>query len=312
MSGTGRFAPSPTSDLHVGNLRTALLAWVFARATGRAFVVRIEDLDQARVGATPDVTRRQLDDLAALGLDGDAPPVVQSERRGIYHDAIARLDTYECFCTRAEIAQAASAPHRDYRPYPGTCSRLSPAERAARRATGRVPALRVRAGGVGFTVHDRHAGTVTRVVDDFVLLRGDGTPAYNLASVVDDGLSGVDQVVRGADLLDSAPRQAWLATRLGFVVPEYVHVGMAVNRDGVRLAKRDGAVTLRELAALGHLPGDVVAMLCASLGWPEADSAPAVLAHVRARPGLLDAPGVWTPWVVDPGRPTTPTANRPA
>jgi len=300
MSGTGRFAPSPTSDLHVGNLRTALLAWVFARATARSFLVRIEDLDQARVGATSDVTRRQLDDLVALGLDWDAPPVVQSERLGIYHDAIARLDTYECFCTRAEIAQAASAPHGDYRPYPGTCSRLSPAECAARRAGGRKPARRVRAGGVRFAVHDRHAGTVTRVVDDFVLLRGDGTPAYNLASVIDDGLTGVDQVVRGADLLDSAPRQAWLATRLGHAVPEYVHVGMAVNRDGVRLAKRDGAVTLRELTALGRSPGDVIAALCASLGWPEAHTAAAVLDNVLAQPGLLDAPAVWAPWVVDP------------
>ncbi|MCL2317122.1 MAG: tRNA glutamyl-Q(34) synthetase GluQRS [Actinomycetia bacterium] len=296
----GRFAPSPTSDLHLGNLRTALLAWVFARAERRGFIVRVEDLDQARVGAAPDVTRRHLDDLAALGLDWDGPVVRQSERRDLYETAIARLETYECFCTRREIAEAASAPHGDYRPYPGTCARLGDDEREALRAAGRPAALRVRAGGVPEGVHDVHAGLVTRVVDDFVLRRGDGTPAYNLAVVVDDGLQGVGQVVRGADLLDSAPRQAWLAARLGFAPPVYVHVGMALNPAGVRLAKRDGAVTLADLRRLGWSPGDVVAYLTRTLGWPVARSAPDALAHVLADPGLLDAPGVWAPWTVDP------------
>ena len=296
--GAGRFAPSPTSDLHLGNLRTALLAWVMARADGLRFLVRVEDLDQARVGASPQVAARQLDDLAAIGLDWDEPPARQSDRLGIYHDAIAGLDTYECFCTRREIAQAAQAPHADYRPYPGTCARLSDAERKAKRASGRPPALRVRADGASFTVTDRHAGAVTRTVDDFVLLRGDRTPAYNLAAVVDDGLQGVTQVVRGADLLDSAPRQAWLATRLGFAAPTYAHVGMAVNQAGARLAKRDGAVTLRDLLGPGRTPADVVRLLCASLGWPTAASAPEALRLVREAPALLDAPGVWTSWTV--------------
>ncbi|MCL1841363.1 MAG: tRNA glutamyl-Q(34) synthetase GluQRS [Propionibacteriaceae bacterium] len=299
-AGAGRFAPSPTSDLHVGNLRTALLAWVMARASGRGFLVRIEDLDQQRVGAAPATATRQLDDLAAIGLDWDEPPVRQTERLDLYRDAIARLDTYECFCTRREIAQAAQAPHADYRPYPGTCAHLTDDQRAAKRASGRPPALRVRADGASFTICDRHAGALTRVVDDFVLRRGDGTPAYNLACVLDDGLQGIDQVVRGADLLDSAPRQAWLATRLGFPAPDYGHVGMAVTTAGVRLAKRDGAVTLRDLGERGRTPADVVRRLCASLGWPLAATAPEALQLVRDDPGLLDATGVWAPWVVDP------------
>ena len=132
----------------------------------------------------------------------------------------------------------------------GTCAQLTTAERAARRVA-RPAAIRVRAGGEQFTIEDRLAGRVTGTVDDFVLFRNDGAPAYNLAVVVDDGLQGVDQVCRGVDLLDSAPRQAWLANRLGFTVPEYLHVGLAINQRGGRLAKRDQPTDLDVDVALG-------------------------------------------------------------
>jgi len=232
-NGAGRFAPSPTSELHLGNLRTALLAWLFARSTGREFRLRIENLDTARVEAAAGVEATQVRDLASIGLDFDGPPVRQSDRLDAYAQALAGLETYPCYCTRKEIAEAASAPHGDgYRPYPGTCLRLSAARRAELAAT-RPPALH---------------GQISGVVDDFVLFRNDGTPAYNLAVVVDDVAMGIDQVVRGDDLLSSAPRQAWLTEQLGGTPPGYAHVPLAVNAEGRRLAKRDGAVSLSSLA----------------------------------------------------------------
>ena len=274
--GAGRFAPSPTSDLHVGNLRTALLAWLFARHTGRRFLVRIEDLDMARVAHDPAVARRQLQDLHALGLDWDDEVVRQAERTGLYAAAVERLTadpgTYPCFCTRREIAEAASAPHRPPGAYPGTCRDLSPAQRRTKE-NGRPAALRVRGDGSTVTVVDRLAGTVQGTVDDFVLRRNDGAYAYNLAVVVDDLAQGVDQVVRGDDLLSSTPRQAWLAARLGGTVPSYAHVPLVVNSDGRRLAKRDGAVTLADLGARGVDAARVRSLLASSLGLAEAGEA---------------------------------------
>jgi glutamyl-tRNA synthetase len=295
LEGAGRFAPSPTSELHLGNLRTALVAWLFARTTGRGFRLRIEDLDTARVDAAAGVEAGQVRDLAAIGLDFDDPVVRQSERLDAYRDAIAGLDTYPCYCTRREITEAASAPHGDgYRPYPGTCLRLSPARRAELAAT-RLPALRVRADAAKQTIFDALHGRVEGTVDDFVLLRNDGTPAYNLAVVVDDLAMGVDQVVRGDDLLSSAPRQAWLATRLGGTPPHYAHVPLALNADGRRLAKRDGAVSLSALAALGIGPDKVLSLLTASLALSEPDEpvTPAVLLD-RFDPSALPT----EPWVV--------------
>jgi glutamyl-tRNA synthetase len=295
----GRFAPSPTSDLHLGNLRTALLAWLFARSSGRRFLVRIEDLDQARVDAATGVAERQLADLAALGIDHDGEVVRQSQRQGLYADALAQLDVYECYCSRREIAESAQAPHGDgYRPYPGTCRDLTEAEREAKRPV-RPAALRVRAGGVTWTGTDELQGAVTGVVDDFVLRRGDGTFAYNLAVVLDDGEQGVDQVVRGDDLLSSVPRQAWLAHRLGFSPPAYAHVPLAVGPDGRRLSKRDGAVTMTDLAAAGVTPAEILTTLAASLGLAQAGE--------RVTPvGLLDrfdpAALPRNPWVAVPTR----------
>ncbi|WP_345582854.1 tRNA glutamyl-Q(34) synthetase GluQRS [Tessaracoccus lubricantis] len=263
MPHVDRYAPSPTSDLHLGNLRTALAGWLLARSVGGGWLMRVEDLDADRVRAAQGMEARNLADLQALGLGWDGPVVRQSERLELYRDAVASLPTYECFCTRREIAEAASAPHDGHRAYPGTCKGLSAAERAERRATRR-PAVRVDSGGATFAVEDDHAGRVEGVVDDFVLVRGDGAFAYNLAVVVDDIDMGVTHVTRGDDLLSSAPRQAWLTRQLGGTPATYAHIGLVVNEEGQRLAKRDGAVTLADLAPLP--PADVLALLTDSLG----------------------------------------------
>lgn len=262
--GAGRYAPSPTGELHLGNLRTALLAWLCARSTGRRFLLRIEDLDTARV--RPGMAEQQLADLAALGVTFDAQPVVQSERLAAYRDALRILadTTYECFCSRREIAEAASAPHGTVSPYPGTCRNLTEAERATRRLTRR-PALRLRANGARQTIRDLLHGEITAEVDDVVLLRNDGVPAYNLAVVVDDAFSGIDQVVRGDDLLPAAATQAYVTELLGYRPPTYAHVPLAVNVEGRRLAKRDGAVTLPQLAEEGISPGAVLRLIAESL-----------------------------------------------
>lgn len=250
-SGAGRYAPSPSGDLHFGNLRTATLAWAFARHTGRAFYLRIEDIDTQRSSAQS--ARRQLEDLRALGLDWDGEVCYQSKRDALYTAALDRLPHYECYCSRRDIQEAARAPHAIPGQYPGTCRDLTDDERRRRKAKlaaeGRVPALRLRASVSMFTVHDFYAGEVTGEVDDMILRRGGQQPdwAYNLAVVVDDADQGIDQVVRGDDLLSSAPRQGYLAQLLGYSVPEYVHVPLVLNARGQRLAKRDGAVTFREM-----------------------------------------------------------------
>jgi glutamyl-tRNA synthetase len=246
----GRYAPSPTGDLHLGNLRTALLAWLFARSAGSRFFMRVEDLDTGRV--RPGLAERQLADLAAIGLDWDPPVLTQSERLDVYAGALARLDAegalYRCYCTRREIREAASAPHGPLPEgaYPGTCRELTAAQRAERERAGRPPALRLRAGGERVGYADRLLGPVEAVVDDVVVRRNDGAPAYNLASVVDDAAQGVEEVVRGADLAETTPRQILLARRLGLPVPAYAHVPLVLGPDGARLAKRHGAVTLAD------------------------------------------------------------------
>ena len=289
-AGAGRFAPSPSGDLHVGNLRTALLAWLWARSTGRRFVLRIDDLDRVRDGAE----ERQLADLAALGLDWDGPILRQSTRVGIYHDAVAALTeagrTYPCFCTRREIQEAPSAPHSPPGTYPGTCRDLKDDE-IRERAKERPAALRLRADIDKWLIEDVRHGTVSGPIDDFVLLRNDGVPAYNLTVVVDDAAQGVDQVVRGEDLLTSAPRQAYLASLLGLSPPTYIHVPLALNKAGARLAKRDGAVTWTELERLDIDPFRLIAD---SLGL--AGSSPAELltefdtACVPSEPWVFEPP----------------------
>jgi len=270
----GRFAPSPTGDLHLGNLRTALLAWLAARSTSRGFIVRMEDLD--RVTSSEQHEQRQLADLADLGLDWDGEVVRQSDRFGLYRAEIERLQAagrvYPCFCTRreirAEIDAAAYAPHVHLPDgaYPGTCRDLTPAEQQQRRDAGRRPALRLRTHGEVIEFDDRVHGHMDGAVDDVVLARADGVPAYNLAVVVDDAAQGVTQVTRGDDLLTSTPRQILLQDLLGAGTPEYIHVPLVLGPDEQRLAKRHGAVTLRELQAQGSTAREVLAALARSVG----------------------------------------------
>jgi len=296
----GRFAPSPTGELHLGNLRTALAAWCCSRAVGDAFRVRMEDLD--RVTSSRAHADAQLRDLAALGLDWDPPVPFQSERFRVYDAAIAELTaaglTYPCYCTRREIREAAEAPHAGPMPdgaYPGTCRDLTAADRARHEHEGRTPAIRLRAGVSEATVDDLVLGRVSAGVDDVVLRRQDGVPAYNLAVVVDDAEFGTELVVRGVDLATSAPRQRHLAELLGLPPVAYAHVGLVLNADGVRLAKRDGAVTLADQAARGRAPDEVRTILACSLGFdPEDANGPAATLPSRFRVGQLTGES-WTP-----------------
>jgi glutamyl-tRNA synthetase len=299
---TGRFAPSPTGDLHLGNLRTALVAWLAARSRGGGFIVRMEDLD--RVTSSVEHERRQLADLAAIGLEWDGDVVRQSGRFDRYREAIVMLDgmglVYPCYCSRREIQReieaAASAPHGALPAagYPGTCRDLTTTERVSREAAGRPAALRLRTEHQQIDFVDLIAGVQGAPVDDVVLQRGDGVPAYNLAVVVDDAAQGVTQVVRGDDLLSSTPRQVLLQQLLGLPTPEYLHVPLVLGTDGERLAKRHGAVTLSQLADHGVSVADVVAWLATSLD----------LAAPAERIGALELLDRFDPTTV-PRRPVT-------
>lgn len=294
----GRYAPSPTGDLHLGNVRTALLAWLFARKAGGAFVLRVEDLDRPR--ARPGATARMLEDLRWLGLDWDEGPDVggpygpylQSERQAIYEEYLARLRAaglvYPCYCSRAEVARAASAPQdaNDEGPrYPGTCRNLSAAERQTREAAGRHPCLRFCAPDQLIQFTDLVAGTVVQnvaqAVGDFIVSRSDGIPAYQFAVVVDDELMAINQVVRGADLLSSTARQIALFGALGFAAPVFGHVPLVVDAQGARLAKREHAAGVGALREAGIPPTRVIGALAASCGLcpsGESVSAPVLLA----------------------------------
>ncbi len=264
----GRFAPSPSGPLHVGNLRTALLAWLFARHDGSRFLLRVEDLDPGT--SAPEHEARQLADLAALGLDWDEPVVHQSARRAAHEaalaDLVARGLTFPCVCSRREVREASAAPHVLPGMYPGTCRDLSADEVDAQIAAGRPAALRLRADGAPVTILDRLHGEVTRPADDIVLRRNDGVPAYHVAVVVDDAFQGVEEVVRGDDLLEATPSQAHLLDLLGLPRPAWAHVPLVLGPDGARLAKRHGAITLADLAALGIGPDEVRSRLAASVG----------------------------------------------
>jgi glutamyl-tRNA synthetase len=283
----GRYAPSPTGLLHLGNARTALLAWLHARALGGEFVMRMEDLDRPR--CAPGAAEAILDDLRWLGLDwdegpdvgGPCGPYVQSERTAIYEQALSRLAAqgrvFECYCTRGEIAAASTAPHGpadDGPRYPGTCRALPPEAVAARKAAGRRPALRLRVEPGVRRFVDGIAGPVeidvAESVGDFVVRRADGIHAYQLAVSVDDGLMGVTHVVRGADLLGSTPRQIQLLEALGLPVPAYLHVPLLLGTDGNRLSKRAGDTTLRHYRERGVRPQRIVAELARSAGLTDA------------------------------------------
>jgi glutamyl-tRNA synthetase len=296
MTVRGRFAPSPTGHLHLGNARTALLAWLDARAAGGAFVMRIEDLDRARV--QPDAEARQLDELAWLGLDWDEgpdrggpfAPYRQSERAERYDAAIARLlatrRAFLCACSRADVARAASAPHDEGEPhYPGTCRDVDPTEVIARAAAqGRAPAVRFAGRGERIDFRDEIHGAVVAEpsgVDDFVLRRADGTAAYQLAVVVDDAAMQVTRVVRGDDLLSSTPRQIALYRALELTPPAFAHVPLVVTPGGERLAKRTRPASLASLRARGVAPEIVVGALAASAGLGAAGRPTTAAALVR-------------------------------
>ena len=266
----GRFAPSPSGPLHLGNLRTALLAWLFARHDGSRFVLRIEDLDPVTSRAEHEA--QQLADLTALGLDWDGPVVRQSERRPAHEAALADLAarglTYPCFCSRREVREASVAPHVLPGHLPGHVPRPDRGRggRAGRRrAAGRAPAAGRRPAG-----DDRRpaARRGDRPADDIVLRRNDGVPAYHVAVVVDDAHQGVEEVVRGDDLLDATPSQAYLLDLLGLPRPAWAHVPLVLGADGDRLAKRHGAVTLADLEKIHIGADDVRSRLAASLGLP--------------------------------------------
>jgi glutamyl-tRNA synthetase len=273
MEHDGRYAPSPTGELHLGNLRTALVAWLYARSAGARFLVRIEDLDVGRVRER--YVAEQLDDLRAIGLDWDGEPVRQSERTELYAQALCELEAagrvYRCFCSRREIREAASAQHGPdaQLTYPGTCARVSAAEAESRAAAGEPFALRLRADGAEIEIADRLHGRFAARVDDIVLVRRDGVFAYNLAVVVDDAEQQIGEVVRGDDLLSSTPAQALLCDLLGLERPGWAHVPLVLGPEGKRLAKRDGAVTMSDLATEGIDAAEVTSRLAASLGLAE-------------------------------------------
>jgi glutamyl-tRNA synthetase len=275
------------------------VAWLFARSAGSRFLVRIEDLDQ--IACRPEFEQSHLADLASLGLDWDGEVVRQSERTHLYDAAIARLDTagltYPCYCTRREVLEAAQAPH-GHEPegaYPGTCRHLTPDERAEREAGGRTPALRLRAEGTTVSFVDRLVGAYEGTVDDFVIRRRDGAPAYNLAVVVDDAGQGIEEVVRGDDLVPTTPRQIHLARLLGLPVPSYAHVALVLGPDGERLAKRHGAVTLADRHERGEASSQVLSLLAASLGLAsQGESISTAMLVDRFDPGKIPR----DPWVL--------------
>lgn len=275
----GRYAPSPSGDLHVGNLRTALLAWLSAHHRGGELRLRIDDLDPAV--SRPEHEASQRRDLAAIGVTFAGPELRQSERTAFYDEAIRVLDQdgllYRCFCSRREVREAASAPHVHLPDgaYPGTCRNLSSAEQEAR-SRERPAALRVRTDNVEIDFIDRHYGHQSEFVDDFVIQRNDGVTSYNLATVLDDHVQGITEVVRGSDLLAGTARHVWLRMALSLDHVEHAHVPLVINASGDRLAKRDGAVTLTDLAAVGVTPDDVRGKLAETLNLAEPGESPTI------------------------------------
>lgn len=276
---TGRFAPSPSGRMHLGNVFSALLAWLSVRSQGGEMVLRIEDLDPDR--CRPAYAETLMDDLRWLGLDWDREQTPQSRRTAVYAEAFDRLAAlglvYPCYCTRDQL-HAASAPHAaDGRLlYSGACRNLTDAQRAAKTKT---PAWRLRVPDREYGFCDGLQGPVSqnlaRDCGDFIIRRADGVYAYQLAVVVDDAAGGVTQVVRGVDLLDSTPRQLYLYDLLGLNPPEFYHVPLLTAPDGRRLSKRDRDLDLGVLRQT-HTPQQILgrlAWLAGLLDRPEPASA---------------------------------------
>ena len=276
----GRYAPSPSGALHLGNLRTALLSWLHMRLLNGTWVLRMEDLDQPRV--RPGSMESIYEDLAWLGLQADEScelggplgPYLQSERNAIYHAVLARLVemdlVYPCICSRRDVAEAARAPHGRSPVYPGTCRLKSDtAERAVR--LGRNPSMRVKVASMGrVEVQDEIMGSMQQdlatEIGDFIVQRSDGLFSYQLAVAVDDALMGMTHVLRGSDLADSTPRQVALLQTLGWPVPRYLHVPLMCDEYGVKLSKRDQSLGLSPLRNAGHSPESVIGLLAYSVG----------------------------------------------
>jgi glutamyl-tRNA synthetase len=272
---TGRLAPSPTGAQHVGNARTYLVAWLSARAQGGTVKLRIEDIDSPRI--KPGAMEEALTDLRWLGLDWDGEPVVQTTQIARYETALEELKrselVYPCTCTRSDIAAAASAPHAGEEVlYPGTCAHRRATDAVALQAEGKPFAWRFRVtDSPAFT--DLFAGEqridLKQTGGDFVVWKNAGTPAYQLAVVVDDAAQGVTEVIRGGDLIPSTPRQLLLYRTLGLAPPKFAHVPLVVGEDGRRLAKRHGDTRLSALRAAGVTPEALVGLLAWSCGWQE-------------------------------------------
>ena len=273
----GRYAPSPSGRMHLGNLMCCLLAWLSAKSKGGQVLLRIEDLDAARCPRV--YADAIMDDLAWLGLaaDGPTPTVYQSERSEIYQQyyniLLKKGLVYPCFCSRSQL-HAASAPHRSDGQvvYAGTCRGLSDAE-VARRSLTRAPAFRVQVPDEEIAFTDGHLGryaeNLARDCGDFYLRRADGVFAYQLAVVVDDALMGVTEVVRGSDLLSSTPRQLWLYRELGLTAPQFYHLPLLLAPDGRRLSKRDGDQSLENLRAR-YTPQEIIGKLAYVCGLQDA------------------------------------------
>jgi glutamyl-tRNA synthetase len=271
----GRLAPSPTGPLHLGHARTFLLAWWDLRSRGGSVLLRLEDLDADR--AHPQWADSILRDLQWLGLDWDGEVLVQSKRKQAIVEVALQLaaaaKAYPCVCTRGEL-RIASAPHaEDTEPrYAGTCRGRYTSVSSATAATGRAAGLRFVVPPGPTTFEDRLLGTVTRDVQaevgDFLILRRDGTPSYQLAVVVDDAAQGVTDVHRGADLLDSTPRQWHLQDALGLPHPRWMHLPLVVDPEGRRLAKRSDSLGLQALRARGVDPRGIVSWAARSAGLP--------------------------------------------
>jgi glutamyl-tRNA synthetase len=299
----GRLAPSPTGAQHLGNARTYLISWLAARAAGGDVLLRIEDIDSPRVKSG--AAEQARDDLRWLGLDWDEQPVVQTSRLPNYESALSLLQerelVYPCTCSRTDIENAASAPHADHEgpPYPRTCAFRRVAD--VNCLSDQSYSWRIRAGCLSLDYDDGFRGS-TRVSPsasggDFVVWKSAGTPAYQLAVVVDDAAMGVTEVIRGDDLVPSTPRQLLLYRYLGLTAPRFVHVPLVVGPDGRRLAKRHGDTRLVSLRQAGVSHEAVLGLLAWSCGWLnriEPVTARELIPHFRLaaippRPFVLDA-----------------------
>lgn len=285
-----RFAPSPTGFLHVGGARTALFNWLYARRAGGTFLLRVEDTDRAR--SRPEHTQAILDGLAWLGLDVDEGPVFQADGVERHRrDALQLLRqgaAYRCFCTAEELAarrEEAKRAGAGYG-YDGRCRRLDPAVSDARAAAGEPFAIRVRAPEEAIEWEDMIHGPMSfpaGSIDDFIILRSDGTPVYNLAVVSDDAEAGMTHVIRGDDHLSNTPKQILLYRALGRPLPAFGHVPLILGSDGKRLSKRHGAMSVLAYRDDGYLPDGMMNFL-ALLGWSPGDDR-----EVFDVGGLIDA-----------------------